>query len=272
MSIATTPRPARTPATAPSRGGIVRSEFTKLRSVRSTYWSLLAVVAAGLAICALAAGSTASHWKELSPTDRATLDPTALSLAGLFLAQLAMGVLGVLMITSEYATGMIRTTLAAVPQRASVLAAKAIVFAAVAFLVGLVTTFASFFLGHAFLSSHVAYGLGDPGVLRAVIGGALYLTVLGLLGMGIGALLRHTAGAISTLFALVFVIPIVSNFLPRAWHRVLSKYSPADAGSTILNVRHMPDTLQPWAGFALFCAYALAVLVVAAIVLRRRDA
>lgn len=260
---------------APRSGGFVdvaRSELTKLRTVRSTYWSLLVAVLAAVGISALACAGTAASWDNLSDADRASLDPTSLSLAGLFLAQLAIGVLGVLSITSEYSTGSIRSTFTAVPRRPLVLAAKALVFAAVAFVVGLVASFASFLLGSALLSAHVSVSLGDPGVLRAVIGGALYLAVLGLLGLGLGALIRSTPGSIAALFGLVFVLPIVANFLPRAWHQAVTKYDPADAGSQILNVHHSADALAPWAGFALFCGYVVVTLAVAAVLLARRDA
>lgn len=265
----------RPPAPAARGGGLsgaLRSELTKLRTVRSTYWSLLVAVLAAVGIGALATAGTSANWDQLSAEDRATFDVTSVSLAGLFLAQLAIGVLGVLSITSEYSTGSIRSTLSAVPRRPVVLLAKSVVFGAVALAVGLIASFAAFLLGAQLLSAHVSTSLGDPGVLRAVVGGGLYLAVLGLLGLALGALLRSTPGAIAALFGLVFVLPIVANFLPRRWHEVISEYDPADAGSQVLAVHREPGTLPPWGGFALFCAYAVVTLVVAGVVMSRRDA
>jgi hypothetical protein len=250
-----------------------RSEWTKMRSVRSTIWTVLAAIALAVGFGSLVTVSQVNDWESLSAAEQARFDPTWLSLSGLFLAQLAMGVLGVLMISSEYATGQIRSTLAATPQRLTVLAAKSIAFVAVVLGAGLVTTFASFWTGQAIFSSKgLDVSIADPGVARAVVGGALYLTVVGLLGLGIGIMVRRTAGAITALVALLLVVPIVSGFLPVSWNERFGKYLPARAGMAIINVVPESGSLTPWTGLAVLSGYAAAALVVGGLLLRRQDA
>ena len=192
----------------------VRSEFTKIRSTRSTYWTLLALVVVTVGIGALASAGTASHPQGL---DRASFDATQQSLAGLYVGQLVIAALGALTITSEYSTGMIRTSLSVQPRRGVVFAAKAVVFAAVTLVTGLIASFGSFFIGQALLSGHhLSATLGQPNVLRAVIGGALFLTACGMLAYGLGAILRHTAAAISATIGLLFVLTVLVQFLPQS--------------------------------------------------------
>jgi len=260
-------------------GDVVRSEWTKLRSVRSTYWTLLAAVVSVVGISALACGIYASKYPGMSIADRANFDPTRFSLTGVFLAQFAIGVLGVLMITGEYSTGAVRSTFAAVPQRRMVLAAKATVFASVALVVGLVSCFAAFFIGQAFLSTQgIQAGLGDPGVVRAVAGSGIYLAVLGLLALGIGTLIRHSAGAITALFGIFFALPILLQTLPSSWRDAIGKFLPSNAGGAISRtVQAGADSpggpvLLPWVGLGVFCLYAAVTLGLAGMALRRRDA
>jgi ABC-2 type transport system permease protein len=251
--------------------GALRSEFTKIRSVRSTYWTLLALVIVTVGFGALASWGVASHGHP-GPG----FDPTQQSLTGLYISQLIMGVLGVLVITSEYSTGMIRTTLSTMPHRGTLIAAKAVVFSVVAFVTGLITSFASFFLGQALMSSHhISTTLSQPHVLRAVIGGALFLTACGLLAFGIGLLLRHTAGAISTVVGLLFVLSILINFLPSSWQVHVDKWIPAIAGAqiwTVVPVHGSDPMFAPWTGFAVFCGYAAIALIAGVILFRKRDA
>ena len=184
-----------------------------------------------------------------------------------------IGVLGVLVLSAEYSTGTIRATFTAIPQRGRVLAVKTMVFAVVAFVVSLVTCLAAFWVAQAIYAGHsVQTTLGAPGVLRVVVGGALYLTAVGLLGVGLAAVLRHTAGAISTVFGLLLVLPILARFLPSDWAAAVDKYLPSTAGSGIFQLNTPPDSLDPWTGFALFCGYAFVALVAGALVLRSRDA
>jgi ABC-2 type transport system permease protein len=249
---------------------ILRSEFCKLRSVRSTFWTLLAAVVFNVALAALGAIFLPGA---LSAPEKATVDVTRLSLAGIHLSQIAFGVLGVVVITSEYGTGMIRATLSAVPQRRLLLAAKAIVFAVTALVVGILSSFAAYFVFQAFLSDNsLQSSIGDPGVLRAVTGGGLYLTVLGLLGLGLGAIIRSSAGAIATLFGLLFVPPILLQLLPRSWQTTIGPYMPMDAGSQIFIVHHQTGSLGAWTGFGLFCLYAAVALTVGVLLINHRDA
>src|SRR5579875_3111794 len=219
--------------------GLLRSEWTKLRSVRSTYWTalvaLLSTVALGAAICARFVTEIDERKQDVHG-----FDSTLSSLNGFYLAQVAAGALGVLVISSEYATGMIRATLTAVPQRRAVLLAKAIVFAGATFVAGEIMSFTAFGVGQAILGhAHsplapqivVGRSLTDPGAFRAVFGAGLYLTAVGLLGFGLGALLRHTAGALSALFGLLFAVVALVDLLPTSWRNDIINYLPANAGS-----------------------------------------
>jgi ABC-2 type transport system permease protein len=263
---------------APTRlsqfAGVARAEWTKLWSVRSTIWSLLVTLAIIVGLGALFCVARDARAHRLGGPDLRNFDPTGFSLNGIFLAQLAVGVLGVLVITSEYATGQIRATFGATPQRNVVLAAKVAVFMLVVFGVGLVSCFAAFFIGQAILSAqfHQA-SIGDPGVLRAVIGGAAYLAVIGALGIGLGTILRRTAGAIFALVGLLLILPILVNFLPSPWSTDISKYLPLQAGNNVFQTAKLSSAnLSLWVGFAVFCAYAVVSLAVGAALLVRRDA
>jgi ABC-2 type transport system permease protein len=250
-----------------------RAEWTKMRSVRSTMWTLLAAVGLSVGFGALVSASQINSWDTLDPAVKASFDPTAFSLSGLFLAQIAVGVLGVLLITSEYATGQIRATLAATPQRLTVLTAKATTFVAVVFGIGLVSSFGAFYVGQAIFSAKgVGASINDPDVLRAVIGGALYLPAVGLLGLGLGTILRRTAGAISALVGLLVVIPIVAGFFPASFNEGVGKYFPARAGMAVFNVLPAPASLSPWVGYAVLVIYAALSLVIGGLLLARRDA
>jgi len=277
ITITHVPVPARAADHTPVFSNVLRSEWTKLRSVRSTYWTLLAAVIATVGISALISSIYASQYSTMSASSRAHFDPTSFSLNGIFLAQLAIGVLGVLVITSEYSTGAIRSTFAAVPQRRTVLAAKATVFTAVTLAVGVVSSFAAFFIGQAILSTQgIQAHIGDPGVLRAVAGGGIYLAVLGLFALALGTLIRHTAGAISAVFGIVLVLPILVSTLPASWSNSIAKYLPSNAGQaigrTVQGAGRGGPSLSPWVGMGVFCLYAAVTLAIAAVALRRRDA
>jgi ABC-type transport system involved in multi-copper enzyme maturation permease subunit len=265
--------PARPRRHAPLFASIAFAEWTKLRTLRSSYWTLLA---AAIAMAAFGALLCAAYARHLTPASRAALDPAAYSQSGFFLAQLAVGVLGVLTMTGEYATGSIRSTLAAAPQRVTVLAAKAAVFTAVAFTAGLTASLAAFLLGQAiFAGQGIRMHLGDPGTLRPVVGAALYLAVFGLASLGLGALIRRTAGAIAILIAAVIFLPVAVGALPATWQDHLNPYLPSVAGQVIIgHTKFTPPghLLSPWTGFAVFCGYTAAILIATAITLSRRDA
>jgi ABC-type transport system involved in multi-copper enzyme maturation permease subunit len=267
------PHVARTETNRSLAPDLLRSEWTKLRSVRSTYWTLFAAALSMVGLATLLSAVYVNRYDRVSNARRATFHPVAFSLSGIFLAQLAIGVLGVLIITAEYSSGSIRSTFTAVPQRRAVLVAKAAVFAAVTAVVGVGASFAAFFVGQAILSGKgIGAQIGDPGALRAVVGAGLYLAVLGLLALGLGALIHHSAGAIAAVFGLVFVLPGIVAALPSSWDKAISPYLPSNAGQAIIGTSHGVASLSPWAGFGIFCAYATAALVAAAVMLQRRDA
>src|SRR6516162_3147481 len=232
---------------------VLRSEWIKFRSVGSTRWTLLTAwagtIAVGLIVCAAIAG----HWNQMSATDRASFDPTFRSLTGLSLGQLAVGILGVLVIASEYATGMIRSTLAAVPGRRQVLAAKALVLAAPTFVIATLASLVAFLGGQALLASTgEGASMWANGELRAVIGGGVYLTLMAVFGLGLG-------------------LPIVVAPLPNPWGRDISQYLPSDAGQAFLQIHTSAGSLPPWAGLAVLAAWVAAALGTAAWLITRRD-
>lgn len=251
----------------------VRAEWTKVRTLRSVAYTLIVTVVLGVGVGCLLSFAGARGYASFSPDEQAAFDPTSRSLAGYIMAQLALGFLGAFVITSEYATGLIRTSLAAVPRRGRLLAAKVLVFAAVALGVGELIGFGSFTLGQRILAGHgVPYAtLGDPGVLRAVVGSGLYLTVVGLLGVALGVLVRATAGAIGIVVVATFLVPAFTPALPETWARYVGKYWPSMAGREIMAVQHDPHLLSPWAGLGLMCASVGVVLLAAFAVLGRRD-
>jgi ABC-type transport system involved in multi-copper enzyme maturation permease subunit len=253
-------------------GDALRSEFTKIKSTRSTYWTLLALVVVCVGIGALASAGAASQANGIS---KDTFDATQQSLAGLYVGQLIIAVLGALTITSEYATGMIRTTLSVQPRRGVVFAAKAVVFAVISLVTGLIASFASFFVGQALMSGHhLSVTLGDPNVLRAVIGGGLFLAACGMLAYGLGAILRHTAGAVTAAIGLLFVLSVLINFLPQSWQDNVDKWVPALAGSQVWATKVSPGAHQfpAWGGFAVLAGYAAVAMIVGLVCFRTRDA
>jgi ABC-2 type transport system permease protein len=270
--VTTATRPSQPPAgLVPLFAGVLRSEARKLGTVRSTFWILLAAIGFNVVTAALLGALLSGH---LSPQQKATIDSVRVSLGGLHLSQIAVGLLGVLAVTSEYSSGMIRATLAAVPQRRLLLTAKALVLTATAAAVGIATCLAAYLVFQAFLPAGDAMRttLADPGVLRAVTGAGLYLTVLGLLGFGLGTILRSSAGAVAILFGVLFVPTLLTALLPSSWQDTLGPYLPMNAGDAIYTVRPEAHALQPWAGFGVFCLYAAAALAAGFVLIGRRDA
>ena len=255
--------------------GTLRSELTKIRSVRSTYWTLILLVLVSIAWSIAFCAGTASHW---SPGQKAGFDPTQSSIVGMAqLGQLVIIVLGTLAITSEYSTGMIRTSLTVMPRRIVVYGAKATVFAAAALVVALPAGFACFFIGQALLApTHVTATLSQPGVVRAVIGAGLYVVLCGLFAFGLGAVLRSTAGAMTTAYGLLFLLPELAKALPSAWYIELERWLPggdvvnAVTGTQSVNVS--PHLFSGWGELAVFAGYTAALLILGAIGFRSRDA
>src|SRR5579864_2384174 len=256
--------------------GTLNSEFTKIRSVRSTYWTLLVLLAVSIGIGAAITGGTAANWSHMGPSDRASFDPTQASVAGLFyLGQLVIVVLGAMTLTAEYSTGMIRTSLTAMPRRVVMYSSKVVVFAIVALVVTFIAAFVSFYLGQALLAStHDTATLSQPNVLRAIAGSALYVTLCGLFAFALGAILRHTAGAITAVIGLLFVVPILAHLLPQSWYQDIQRWLPDAAGRALsVTVGPSPDHLfSPWSQFAVFAVYTAVLLVIGAVLFRKRDA
>lgn len=287
--------PAAQPAEASPRPGVkpasfvdeVIAEWVKFRTIRSTWISLLVGIVLMIGLGALIAWAGALHYRRLGGADIAEFDPTTVALTGLIFAQLAIGVLGVLVVTNEYSSGLIRTTLQAVPRRWQVLAAKALVFTVVTLIAGEIGSFVTFLVTQPILHSYpnVPYATlggtihggihpGHAGIFRAVAGGGLYLAAVGLLSLGIGCILRHTAGAIATVVALLFVFPLVSDAFPSSWGEPIREYLPSTAGGQVYATQrfHLAHHLGPWPGFLILCLYVAAALIGAWFVLDRRDA
>ena len=253
---------------------VLTSEWTKIRSVRSTYWTLLSAAVTIVGLSAIVCAVFVAQYDKLSVQDRAGFDAASASLVGGILAQLAIAVLGVLVITSEYGSGMIRATFAAVPQRLTVLAAKATVFTAVTVAVTTTACFVAFFIGQGILSAKdVGVSLGAPNALRTVVGTGLYLAILGLLALGLGTLIRKTAGAITAIVGILFVLPVLSSFLPSSMEAI-QKYLPSNTAQAILsgNSSAGDDVLSAWLGLGVFFLYAAVALGAAAFTLVHRDA
>ena len=252
---------------------VLRSEWVKLRSVRSTFWALTVTVVLGVGLGAAISAVTAHSYARFSAAQKLSWDPTGVSGAGMAIAQLAIAVLGVLCISSEYSSGMIRTSLIAVPKRGRVLAAKSLVFAAVTFVVGEATSFAAFFAGQALISGHAPHAaLGDPGVARAVAGAGLYLTALAVLSVAAGTLLRRPAAAIACMMAVLLVLPGIAQALPDSWRNPVTEFWPTQAGGQLVSVHIAAHTLQPWPGFGVMCLFVAIVYAIAWTLLDRRDA
>ena len=282
--------------------GTIGSEFTKLRSVRSTYWTIAALFIVSVGFAAIAGFAIANNLHN-NPVNKAGMDATQASLGGFFeLGQLIIAVLGALTITSEYSTGMIRTSLTAMPRRGTVYAAKLLVFSTVTLVVSLITSFIAFFVGQAAMSgSGVSASLFhsvtipanavqngptgpvtfsgtiviSPGtVLTAIIGTALFVTAVALIAFGLGAIIRHSAGAITSAIGLLFVIPVIVQLLPDTWRWDIVRFFP-DAAGRVLSVtvgQQNPHLWSAWPQFGVTLAYAAVLLGIGAYLFRKRDA
>ena len=263
------------------RGGIagtLRSELTKIRSVRSTYWTMILLVLAGVGWAIADCAGEAAHWAQTAPLDKANFDATQSSVVGLALiGQLVIVMLGAIVMTSEYGTGMMRTSLSVMPRRGVLFCAKAAVLTAVMLVISLVTSFASFFIGQYLLrSTHETATLAQPGVLTAVLLTACFVTVSGLLAYALGAILRSTAGAISAAFALLFLLPQLARALPSTWYADMVRWLPGGVVvSTITATKAasaVPHMFSAWGEFAVLGGYAAVLLIIGALLFSRRDA
>ncbi|WP_156726145.1 ABC transporter permease subunit [Streptomyces apocyni] len=251
---------------------VLRSEWTKIRSVASTVWTLGLAVVVTIALGMLISLLVKNDFDNLSANERRAFDPTFISFAGMSLGQLAMIVFGVLVVSNEYSTGMIRTSLAAVPQRGKFLFSKIAVATALALVVSLATSFAAFFLGQAMLGDHRA-ALGDTGVLRAVIGGGLYMTLIAVFSMGVAAMLRSPMLALGILMPFFFLISNILGNVPAT--RKVGQYLPDQAGSKIMQVVSPIDDdtpYGPWGGFAIMVLWVVVAVAGGYALLKKRDA
>jgi ABC-type transport system involved in multi-copper enzyme maturation permease subunit len=263
------------------RGGIVgslRSELTKIRSVRSTYLTLILLVLAGVGWSVADCAGEAAHWAQTAPQDKASFDATQASVVGLaLLGQLVIVVLGALVMTSEYSTGMMRTSLGVMPRRGVLYGAKAAVLTAVTVVIALITSFASFFIGQSLLhSTHAAATLSQPGVLRAVLASALYIALSCRFAFALGAIVRSTAGAITAAFGLLFLLPQLAKALPSSWYSAMVRWLPGGnsvgAFTGTNSADAAPHLFSAWGEFAVFGGYTAILLIIGALLFSRRDA
>jgi ABC-2 type transport system permease protein len=298
--------------------GAIASEFTKIRSVRSTYWTLLALLVVSIGIGAAITAGAAANFNH-NPANKAGFDATQTSLVAFFeIGQLIIAVIAALAITAEYSTGMIRTSLTAQPRRGTIYAAKAIVLTSLTLIVSLITSFVAFFVGQALLSGHgvsaslfhsvtiplsanvnCPQGPGPGGggrglppgckvvfsgvdvispstVLMAIIGCALFVTLVALLAFGIGATVRHTAGAIAIVIAVLFIIPVLEQALPDDWRWDIMRFLP-DAANQVVSVTLGNNNVNPhlwsaWPQLGVTALWTAALVAVGAYLFRKRDA
>jgi hypothetical protein len=252
---------------------VLASEWIKLRSVRSTYVVLLFAAVAAVGIGYLVAHADATHWATMNAAEKASFDPVSDSYTGLGLAQLALGALGVLAISSEYTTGLIRTTFAAVPRRRAVIAAKVAVVGALTLLAGELIAFATFFTSQWALSAqHLNVTLAHSGALRGVLAAGFYLAVMAWVGLGLGAVIRHTAGAITAMVGVVFLLPTVIHALPAPWPTTLGRFTLDGAAQQMIAQHPHAGYFSAGVSFLIVAAYAAAAITAAALMITRRDA
>jgi ABC-2 type transport system permease protein len=252
---------------------VLLSEWTKLRSVRSTKWSLGVGFLLTIAFPFVFSFVTSSHWGSMSAHERADRHPLDIALAGVNVAQLAIAVLGVLLISAEYSTGSIRSTFTAVPKRLPVLWAKLLDYAVVSIVLIVPAVLVSFFASQAILARHdiLQISFTQSGVARSVLGGAVYVMLVGIFALAIGAIVRNTAGGIAAFAAIFFVLPPLMFVLPTSWNNAISQYLPSNAGRQLFALQHAAHTLTPLHGGLVFVAYCAAAILIAALLLVRRD-
>jgi hypothetical protein len=257
--------------TAPFAGNL-RTEWIKLRSLRSTWYTVACLFAVGLGITVLSMTAAGNEWANATAEERAAWDPTARSLMAFIVAQLIVSVLGILVVTSEFATGLMQTSLTATPRRHRLLAAKLVVTVAVAAIAGQALMLAAFGLGQAMLAAQdvPSAGLGDPGVLSALVAGGVYLSAIALLAASLGTIVRATAGALATMVGIVFLVPALASLVPSALQGVFH-YWPTLGAAEALQTVPDPAFPHPWVNLAGMCLGIAAVVTIAFVAFRRRD-
>ncbi|MBW4029856.1 MAG: ABC transporter permease [Acidobacteria bacterium] len=259
---------------APTLADTTRSEFLKFRTVRATFIGLATFVVLTIGLAVLITLVIKSNWSQRPLAEKLAFDPVATSLAGVFFAQFAVGVMGARFITSEYASGAIRTTLAAVPRRVHLVLAKAIVLLITFLIASEVVVFIAFVTGQAiYKSGHLpSMSLADGTVLRAVIMAGVYLTLLTLIGFGLGLLLRTTSTTISVYVTVLLIIPIIVNFLPSSWQDHITKFLPSDLGASMLSPTSSTRSFAWVTASVVLALYTAAIVAIGTVTLVRRDA
>ena len=259
---------------SPTLVDTTRSEMLKFRTVRATFIGLATLVVLTIGLAVLITVVIRTNWSQRSLADKLAFDPVATSLAGIFFAQFAVGVMGARFITAEYASGAIRTTLTAVPRRVHLVLAKAIVLLVTFFVVSEAVVFAAFITGQSiYRSGHLpSVSLADSTVLRAVIMAGVYLTLLTLIGFGLGLILRTTSVTISVYVTILLIIPIIVNFLPSSWQDHITKYLPSNLGESMLSQTPSVRSFAWGTAAILLAIYCAVIVAVGAVTLVRRDA
>ena len=262
------PGPRTRVAGAVTQRRVIAAEWLKFRTLRSTL-VVLAAAMLGMVVFGAVIAHNTRHVAGLDPEDVVASGP----LQGYYLGQLLIGALGVLFVTGEYSTGMIRSSLAAVPRRQPVLVAKLVVFTLVVGAAMVAACFAAFFVAQAVLSGYrPTYRLSDPGVLRVVLGTGVYLTLIGLLGGALGWIIRSTPGALVGVVALILVLPVLFELFLGSVGKDVAAYLPTGAGASFSTNLRAPGALSPWVGLGVMVAWVAALTVLASVQLRRRDA
>jgi ABC-type transport system involved in multi-copper enzyme maturation permease subunit len=254
-------------------GSTVRSEWIKFRTVRSTIMGVAITFVLTIGLGALITLAVRAHWHSMDPTRQLIFDPVSASLSGILFAQFAVGVIGTLFITSEYSSGSIRTTLAAIPNRLELVWGKLIVLVASIFVVAEIACFITFLMGQAIFSGVVpTASLGNSAVLRTVILAGVYLTLLSVLGFSLGLILRQSAACISVFTSLLLILPIIVFLLPQSWQNTMSKYEPSELGHAMTSVTTPGNDFGTWTALLILTIYVVAVWGVGTTMLIRRDA
>jgi len=250
-----------------------RAEWIKFRTVRSTVMGFLVTVVLTVGLGALITTAIRGHWNSMAPIRKLTFDPVSSSLGGILFAQFAIGVIGTLFITSEYSSGSIRSTLAAVPRRRLLVTSKLLVLILSTLVVGELVCFATFVMGQAIFSGVVpTASLGDGAVLRSVILAGIYLTLLAVLGFALGLILRQSAACISTFTSLLLVLPIITFLLPTSWQNAVSKFEPSALGHAMMSPSPPDQMFGAWTATGILLAYVLLTLGAGMALMVRRDA
>ena len=250
-----------------------RAEWLKFRTVRSSILGVVVTIALTIGLGVLVAIVTRKNWNQLSTIRVATFDPVSVSLVGTILAQFAVGVIGALFITTEYSSGSIRTTLAAVPNRFRLITSKVVVLTLSIALIGEVTCVTAFLIAQQIFRGVVpTASLSNGPVLRSVMLAGLYLTLLALLGFALGLILRQSASSISVFVAVLLIVPLIGLFLPQSWQNVFSKFEPSTLGQSMESPINQVNAFGAWSATGILLGYIAVMLTVAMTLFERRDA